>query len=125
MVMKLRPGRWIDRKSYRKRILTHGELGEHTLVQLVQIPAGERVGEHYHKRQTEFYYILRGEARLRIGDEVHEAERGDAFVCFAGEVHSVDNTNGEEAFELLVLKLNYHGEDSVWVEPEEAAGGDR
>ncbi len=113
--MKLKRRDWENRGSYRKRILTQGELGEGILVQVVQVPAGKVVGEHYHRHQTEFYYILRGSAKLKIGDHIYEAEQGDAYVCFAGEVHSVDNSSGEEAFELLVLKLNYRGEDSVWL----------
>ena len=111
--MKVKREDWIDRGSYRKRILA--EPGEGALVQVVQVPAGRAVGEHYHTQQTEFYYILRGRAKLRIGGEVYEAKQGDAFICRAGEVHSVDNSSGEEAFELLVLKLNYKGEDSVWL----------
>lgn len=113
--MKLERRGWIDRGNYRKRILTQGELGEGILVQVVQVPAGKAVGEHYHKQQTEFYYILRGKAKLRIGEEVYEAKQGEAYVCRPGDIHSVDNRASDEAFELLVLKLNYHGEDSVWV----------
>ncbi|NOZ59175.1 MAG: cupin domain-containing protein [Euryarchaeota archaeon] len=116
--MRLEPGDWIERGSYRKRLLVRGELGKEVVVQLVQIPVGKRVGKHYHRHQTEFYYILRGSAELRIGNQVHRAERGEAYVCLPGEVHSVDNRSGKEPFELLVLKLNYRGEDSVWLEGE-------
>lgn len=114
--MRLEPGEWVERENYRKRLLARGELGEGVVVQLVQVPPGKRVGEHYHRHQTEFYYILRGSAELRIGGEVYRAGRGEAYVCLPGEVHSVDNRSGGEPFELLVLKLNYRGEDSVWLE---------
>jgi len=103
---------WQERGNYRKRVLAlEGEV----LVQIVQVPRGRAVGEHYHLRQKEFYYILKGEAVLKIGEEEHLAKPGDSFICSAGQKHSVDNSSGREDFELLVVKLDYHGEDSVWL----------
>ena len=112
--VRLEPENWVERGSYRKCVLVSVP-GKGVLIQLVQVPAGKRVGEHYHTHQTEFYYILRGRAQLRIGEEVYLAERGDTYLCGAGEVHSVDNSAGSEPFELLVVKLNYKEEDSVWL----------
>lgn len=111
--MKFDKGEWVERENYRKKILA--ELGDGVMIQVVQVPRGNVVSEHYHLKQREFYYILRGKARLRIGKEQHEARAGDSFLCKPKETHSVDNSKGKEPFELLVLKLNYHGEDSVWL----------
>ncbi len=111
--MKLKSGEWIEKDNYRKRILLRPEMG--SLIQIVQVLPGKVVEKHYHRSQTEFFYILRGNAKLRIGEEVYEAKAGDSFLCEALKVHSVDNREGKEPFEILVLKFNYHGEDSVWV----------
>lgn len=112
--MRLRKSGWVERGNYRKRVLAQPQEG--VLVQVVQIAGGKVVGEHYHEKQMELYYILGGEARLKIGSEEYQAREGDSFLCLPEQRHSVDNRNGKEAFELLVLKLNYFGDDSVWLE---------
>lgn len=50
-------------------------------------------------------YVLRGQARVRIGDDVHEVKAGDVVYIPAGTPHSYE-ARGEEPFEFLCAVPN-------------------
>ncbi|CAB50413.1 cupin domain-containing protein [Pyrococcus abyssi] len=104
----------IDRGSYVKFPIFEGELPEGSYVQVVEIKPRSKVGKHYHKFQYEVFYIIKGNARLGIGGEEYDARPGDIFLVKPGTVHWVIN-DSEEPFKLLVVKLNFRGDDTVWL----------
>ena len=109
----------IVRQDYRKKIIfaleDFDEKGH--LLQVVTIPPNTRQRLHSHDQQTEVFYILEGEAIIRINDVEYPARPGDAFICSPGDVHNVWNKTDRE-FRLLVFKINLpeEGEDSHWQE---------
>lgn len=50
-------------------------------------------------------YVLRGRARVSIGDEIHEVKTGDVVYIPAGTPHSYDAL-GDEPFEFLCAVPN-------------------
>jgi quercetin dioxygenase-like cupin family protein len=60
-------------------------------------------------------YVLRGRARVRIGEEVHEVKAGDVVFIPGGTPHSYD-AEGEEPFEFLCVVPN--GPDTIEVVDE-------
>ena len=50
-------------------------------------------------------YVLRGEARITIGEDTHHVKAGDVVFIPEGAVHSYENT-GEEPFEFLCIVPN-------------------
>jgi quercetin dioxygenase-like cupin family protein len=50
-------------------------------------------------------YVLRGEASITIGEEIHHVKAGDVVFIPEGVVHSYQNT-GEEPFEFLCIIPN-------------------
>ena len=50
-------------------------------------------------------YVLRGRAKIGIGDETYEVKTGDVVFIPEGAVHSYENT-GEEPFEFLCIIPN-------------------
>lgn len=50
-------------------------------------------------------YVLRGRARVSIGDEIHEVKAGDVVYIPAGTPHSYDAL-GDEPFEFLCAVPN-------------------
>ncbi|MDK2869992.1 MAG: hypothetical protein PWP39_1227 [Pyrococcus sp.] len=112
--MKAEISKVIDRGNYIKYPLFEGELPEGSYAQIVEIKPKEKVGKHYHKEQYELFYIISGEAKLGIGSEEYHAKPGDIYLVKPGEIHWVENTS-EESFKLLVVKLNFRGEDTVWL----------
>ena len=105
---------WIQGADYKKRILAgEDELGKGNLVQIVVIPSGNNVKPHYHAVQTEFFYILKGEAELTIAGVEHIAKPGDTYITKPNDMHSVKNS-GKEDFELIVFKSNWAEDDAYW-----------
>ncbi|ASJ10696.1 carbohydrate-binding protein [Thermococcus sp. P6] len=105
----------IDRGTYRKLPLFEGELPPGSYAQIVEVKPGQRVGKHYHLHQYELFCIIGGEARLGIGEVEYVAKPGDVFLVKPKTVHWVVN-GSDEPFRLFVVKLNYRGDDSVWLE---------
>jgi quercetin dioxygenase-like cupin family protein len=62
-------------------------------------------------------YVLRGQARIGIGEQTHEVKQGDAVFIPAGVVHYYENT-GEEPFEFLCIIPNQ--EDKITIVDETA-----
>ena len=51
-------------------------------------------------------YVLRGSARVRIGDEVHQVKAGDVVFIPGGVPHSYDADEGADPFEFLCIVPN-------------------
>jgi len=51
-------------------------------------------------------YVLRGGARVQIGDQVHEVKAGDVVYIPGGVPHSYDAHEGDEPFEFLCIVPN-------------------
>ena len=119
--MKYRPsteGKEIVEKDYRKQIIfsldEFDEKGH--LLQVVTIPPRTHQRKHSHRKQTEVFYILEGEATLTINDVDYLARPGDGFICSPGDVHSAWNKTDKD-FRLVVFKINLPREaDSHWYE---------
>lgn len=60
-------------------------------------------------------YVLRGEAKITIGDETHHVKTGDVVFIPEGAIHSYENT-GEEPFEFLCIIPNK--EDKITIVEE-------
>jgi mannose-6-phosphate isomerase-like protein (cupin superfamily) len=75
------------------------------------LPVGAAVGRHYHTETEEVYYILRGNGRMTVGDEVRDVSTGDAIFIPRGHVHSLENTGQEEMTIMLVCGPAYSYED--------------
>jgi quercetin dioxygenase-like cupin family protein len=62
-------------------------------------------------------YVLRGQARISIGDEMIDVKQGDVVFIPEGVVHSYENT-GNEPFEFLCIIPNK--EDKITIVDETA-----
>ncbi len=51
-------------------------------------------------------YVLRGGARVQIGDDVHEVKVGDVVYIPAGVPHTYRANEGEEPFEFICVVPN-------------------
>lgn len=109
--MKFEGSMWEDRGSY--RVMKVFELSKDSFIQLVEIKPHSDVKKHYHRKQTEVFSILSGNATLGIGNQEWEAENGDIFLCKPLNVHWVIN-NSDYPFRLLVFKYGWEKDDIVW-----------
>ncbi|MBN1618654.1 cupin domain-containing protein [Candidatus Dojkabacteria bacterium] len=54
-----------------------------------ELPTGSTIAEHEHKDNDEFYFILEGEAMMRVDDDTKKIKKGDIVLTRAGSKHSV------------------------------------
>lgn len=88
-----------------RQVLIGGEEGPNfAMRRFIMQPGG---GMPLHTNEVEHeQYVLRGGARIRIGDEVHEVKAGDVVYIPGGVPHSYDADDGEEPFEFLCVVPN-------------------
>jgi quercetin dioxygenase-like cupin family protein len=119
--MKYRPagsGEIVDEGDYAKTIIFSGVEFEEEghLLQVVTVPPRTRQRLHLHRKQTEVFYVLEGQAMLELTGEEFVAQPGDAFICGPGDRHSLWNRSNEP-FKLLVFKINKpQGDDTEWID---------
>lgn len=65
--------------------------GEHILLGLNCLEPGQTQAVHEHTDQDKFYYVLEGEGRFTVGDEVQTVGHGYAVWAEAGVPHGVTN----------------------------------
>jgi mannose-6-phosphate isomerase-like protein (cupin superfamily) len=75
------------------------------------LPVGSKVGRHHHVETEEIYYILQGNGRMTVGDEVIEVEAGDAIFIPRMQTHTLENTGQTPMTLLLVCGPAYSYQD--------------
>lgn len=86
-----------------KELAVKEQLNPHVrLFTHITVDPGCSIGYHTHKHETEFYYILKGEAAF--SDNGHETilHAGDVSATGHGEGHSLENC-GTKPVELIAL----------------------
>lgn len=81
-----------------------------------RLAPGAKTQAHFHPRTEEIYYILAGEARMRLGDEVRQVGPGDAIAIPPREPHQITNTGSEPLVFLCCCAPAYEHADTVMVE---------
>jgi mannose-6-phosphate isomerase-like protein (cupin superfamily) len=85
-------------------LATKAQMYDHArLFSHIYLEPGCSIGYHTHSHETEFYYILKGEA---VFDDNHEQEvllhAGDVAATGYGQGHSLENKS-QETVELIAL----------------------
>ena len=68
---------------------------------------------HHHPQTEEIYYILEGEGRMQIGDDVRDVSVGDAIAIPPGEIHTITNTGQVVLKFLCCCAPGYENDDTV------------
>jgi quercetin dioxygenase-like cupin family protein len=105
---------WVEGKGYWKRpLITEEELGlPNAFLQEVTFDQGQSVPLHHHKKTKEIFIALDPGHFLINGEDV-AMEPNDVLICEPGDVHG--NATMERAFRILVLKLDFDPDDTVWL----------
>jgi mannose-6-phosphate isomerase-like protein (cupin superfamily) len=74
---------------------------------------GKSTTPHYHPKTEEIYYVISGQARMKIGDDARVVGRGDAIAIPPGQVHQITNTGTEELVFLCCCAPGYEHDDTV------------
>ena len=68
----------------------------------VEVAPGDGPPHHWHEEQDEAWYVLEGDIRFRMGDDVHTVEPGTWAYVPRGTAHCFQNV-GREAARMLVI----------------------
>lgn len=95
-------------------------------VDVTEIPPGKSSSYlHHHKTKEEFFYVLSGRCRLRLGEHAHELGPGDAVSRPAGTgvPHRFENPYAEPCSVLMLGVMTGQGvaDEVVWPELGRAA----
>ena len=97
--------------AYRNSAIRQQSLAE------ARLPAGTATQEHYHARTEEIYFITAGTGRLRIENETHDVQTGDAIAIPPGKKHKLWNTGAETLKLLCCCAPCYEHSDTFITEP--------
>lgn len=88
----------------KRQVLIGPEQAPHFALRRFVMQPGGGMPRHTNVVEHE-QYVLRGRARVSIGDEIHEVKAGDVVYIPAGTPHSYDAL-GDEPFEFLCAVPN-------------------
>lgn len=85
----------------KEQMYGHARLFSHLVVE-----PGCSIGNHCHEHETEFYYILKGEATFNDNGKEVLLHAGDVSATGYGETHGLENRSSEpvEMIALIVLE---------------------
>src|SRR5215813_9833645 len=77
--------------------------GETLFAGLNAFEPGQEHAAHTHAGQDKLYLVMRGSARVRIGDQEEDLAPGDAAFAPSGVVHSIRNHGSERLVVMAIL----------------------
>ena len=91
----------------KKVLLKEGDFieGHPQMVNWCRLRAGMSFQAHYHQDMEEIFILLRGNARVRVGEEVADLTREEAVVIPPPMVHEMKNA-GDEEVEYIVIGIS-------------------
>jgi mannose-6-phosphate isomerase-like protein (cupin superfamily) len=92
----------------------HPQAANHSVAQII-IETGSASQPHYHKICQESYFILSGQARMRIDEQVIDLQPGQACLILPGQVHQIVNDSSQPLEFLAVCVPAWFASDSVYV----------
>lgn len=78
-----------------------------------RLKPGQKTTPHHHPQTEEIYYILTGQARMQLADELRDVRVGDAIAIPPGVSHQITNTGEEMLIFLCCCAPGYEHEDTI------------
>jgi mannose-6-phosphate isomerase-like protein (cupin superfamily) len=79
--------------------------GRPQMINWCSLKVGMSFRPHYHEDLEEVFILLKGNARVRLGDEQAELGRGEAVVVPPPLIHEMENV-GDEEVEYIVVGVS-------------------
>lgn len=96
--------------AYRNSVIAKQSLAE------ARLQPGQATTPHFHPQTEEIYYILEGQGRMQIGQDVAMVGPGDAIAIPPGATHQITNTGDKTLLFLCCCAPCYEHSDTVMVE---------
>jgi mannose-6-phosphate isomerase-like protein (cupin superfamily) len=99
----------MDNSNFRKVLYT----SEHLQVVLMNLKAGEEIGEEIHNANDQFFRFESGNGKCIINGEEYTVSDGDAIVVPAGAKHNVINTGRSAELKMYTIYAPPHHKDGI------------
>ena len=88
-----------ENKNFRKVVYT----GKHLQLVLMNLKAGQEIGEEIHQDTDQFFRVEKGKGKCLVDGHVNDLNDGDILLVPAGARHNVINTDSKEDLKLYTL----------------------
>lgn len=82
---------------------------------IVHVTITDSTKEHYHKKLTEVYYVLKGSIDVEVDDKIEHLEKGQMIMIFPNTNHKAWKSTKENAEILVVCCPPWSEEDEILV----------
>lgn len=89
----------VENKNFRKVVYTGG----HLQLVLMNLKAGEEIGDEIHKNGDQFFRVEKGKGKCFVDGHEYRLHEGDVLLVPAGAKHNVINTDNKEDLKLYTL----------------------
>ncbi len=94
----------------------------HIQVVLMNVPAGEEIGEEVHEEHDQMFLVVAGEGKISIGAEKIPAHVGELVIIPAGVYHNVKSIGPEDLKLYSFCAPPHHAPNTVHPTKESAIG---
>lgn len=96
--------------TYFRQVL---ETGAHTQVVVMSIPAGGEIGEEVHPDNDQILYLVEGQGKAVLGDELSPFNEDDLVVVHAGTQHNFINTGSKDMKIITTYSPPHHPDGTI------------
>jgi len=106
---------YITRDNSEIRELMHPDSYDNQLQSLAEaiIKPGQTTLLHLHKKSEELYFILQGEGKMQLGDDIFSVKKGDTICITPKTKHRIENTGANDLKILCCCAPAYAHNDTV------------
>lgn len=79
----------------------------------IEVNSGQRLSYQYHKKRSETWVIVEGEATVTIEGKIKKYNKGQTVIIPIGAKHRVENNNSNKLIFIEVQTGSYFGEDDI------------
>jgi mannose-6-phosphate isomerase-like protein (cupin superfamily) len=95
-----------------------GETTERHSLAYVTLSPGKSALLHYHPQAEESYFILKGQARMVVGDEEATVRPGQAILIQPDQAHKITNLGQEDLEFLAVCVPAWEPTNTIWLDED-------
>ena len=82
-------------------------------VKTIWVKPGKRLSYQRHQKRAEHWFIIQGDARITLNDDVFEMGVGDSIDIEFTDLHRIENIGTNDVIFIEVQTGTYFGEDDI------------
>ncbi|MHC4778186.1 MAG: phosphomannose isomerase type II C-terminal cupin domain [Planctomycetota bacterium] len=86
---------------------------EEMKIKRIEVRGGMRLSLQLHRKRSEHWFVLTGEATVTLGEREFPLKRGESTDIPAGEAHRISNPGSEALIFIEIQNGEYFGEDDI------------